>query len=424
MRQQENRQPVTKVAVLRRLRDAELHRIEDERGRRGRRFEHLGLLMALALGCSAALPSLRSVETMTAWLAPSWRRRSRIRRRISDTKLRDALMSIEPEQARGCIHRQVKAEHRRGRLAPTRLPFGVVAIDGKSLGKLPSWDHRDVQRQRPEDGRDYGLARVHRAHLVSSDATVCVDQRPIPGDSNEVGEVLTYARQLVEAYGRTNLFEVVTADAGNTCLALGDYLHGRDLGYVLAIKGPSGDIYQEALSRLSWLEPERCEVSVTERVKGTLVTWRLYRAQLEGGHLGWGHARQLVRVERIVVDAHGKVERVGNRYFVTNLHTGRLAARGWLVLVRMHWRCENEGHWTADVVWNEDRRRKPWTTDPRAVYALSMLRMVALNIVAALRSMTRRSWVPGPPPWGDVVFLVHAVLVTGISQTPETDEGI
>lgn len=424
MRQQENRQPVTKVAVLRRLRDAELHRIEDERGRRGRRFEHLGLLMALALGCSAALPSLRAVETMTAWLAPSWRRRSRIRRRISDTKLRDALMSIEPQQARKCIHRQVKAEHRRGRLAPTRLPFGVVAIDGKGLGKLPSWDHRDVQRQRPKDGCDYGLARVHRAHLVSADATVCVDQRPIPGDSNEVGEVLTYARQLVEAYGRTNLFEVVTADAGNTCLALGDYLHGRDLGYVLAIKGPSGDIYQEAVSRLSWLGPERCEVSITERVKGTLVTWRLYRAQLEGGHLGWSHARQLVRVERIVVDTHGEVERVGNRYFVTNLHTGRLAARGWLALVRMHWRCENEGHWTTDVVWNEDRRRKPWTTDPRAVYALSMLRMVALNIVAALRSMTRRSWVPGPPPWRDIVFLVHAVLVTGISQTPETDEGI
>ena len=422
MRQQ-NRQPVTKVAVLRRVRDAELWRLPDLRGRRGRRFEHMGLLMALALGCAAALPSLRAVETMSACLAPSWRRQSRIRRRISDTKLRDALMAIEPEQARPCIHRQVKAEHRRGRLAPTRLPFGVVAVDGKGLGTLPSWDHLDVQRQRPEDGRDYGLARVHRAHLVSSDATVCVDQRPIPGSSNEVGEVVAFATQMVQAYGRTDLFEVITADAGNTCLALADYIHGQDLGYVLAIKGPSGDIYQEALSRLSWLEQDSCEVSLSERVKGSLVTRRSYRAQLDGGHLGWSHARQLVRVERIVETDEAKVDREGNRYFVTNLPKGRLGAKGWLVLVRMHWRCENEGHWTADVVWNEDRRRKPWTTDPQAVYALSMLRMVALNIVSALRSMTRRSWAPGPPPWQDVVFLVHALLIVGVDMSSEDAEG-
>ena len=76
------------------------------------------------------------------------------------------------------------------------------------------------------------------------------------------------------------------------------------------------------------------------------------------------------------------------------------------------------------MVWNEDRRRKPWTTDPRAVYALSMLRMVALNIVSALRSLTRRSWAPGPPPWQEVVFLVHALLISGITESPETAEGI
>jgi hypothetical protein len=173
------------------------------------------------------------------------------------------------------------------------------------------------------------------------------------------------------------------------------------------------------VSRLSWLASERSEVSVTERVKGSLVTWRLYRAQRGLGHLAWSHARQLVRVERVVETPEGEVASEGNRYFVTNLPSGRLGSRGWLVLVRMHWRCENEGHWTADVVWNEDRRRKPWTTDPRAVYALSMLRMVALNIVAALRSMTRRTWAPGPAPWEDVVMLVRALLVLGPNQASE-----
>jgi hypothetical protein len=420
---QANRQPVTKVAVLRRLRDAGLDQLPDRRALRGRRFEQVGLMMALALGCAAALPSLRAVEAMTASLLASWRRKSSIRGRISDTKLRDALMSVEVDEARQCIHRQVKAEHRRGRLAPSRLPFGVVAVDGKSLGKLPSWDHPDVQRQHPESGHDYGLGRVHRAHLVSSEATVCVDQRPIPGSSNEVGEVLTFAEQLVAAYGRTSLFEVLTADAGNSCLALGDYLDGRGLGYVLAIKTPNGEVYQEALSRLSWLDEERAETAVTERVNGTFVTWRLYRAQLEASELAWRHARQLVRVERTVTSLNGDIESLGNRYFVTNLPTGRLRGTGWLALVRMHWRCENEGHWTADVVWKEDHRRKPWTTDPQAVYALSMLRMVALNIVAALRSMSRASWSPEPPTWQHVVFRVHAMLVT-CQNEPEAEANL
>ena len=56
---QQHRQAVTKAAVLRRLRDAELDRLPDRRGRRGRRHRYLGLMMALALGTVTALRSLR-----------------------------------------------------------------------------------------------------------------------------------------------------------------------------------------------------------------------------------------------------------------------------------------------------------------------------------------------------------------------------
>lgn len=129
MRQQ-NRQAVTKAAVLRRLRDAELERLPDRRGRRGRRHAYLGLVTALALGAVAARRSLRSVEALTDGLTRPVRRRTRIVGRISDTKLRDTLLGLKPEEVRRALHRQVKAEQRRGNLAPTRLPFGVVAIDG------------------------------------------------------------------------------------------------------------------------------------------------------------------------------------------------------------------------------------------------------------------------------------------------------
>ena len=90
-------------------------------------------------------------------------------------------------------------------------------------------------------------------------------------------------------------------------------------------------------------------------------------------------------------DKEGKVTvSIGNRYFVTNLPTGRLQPETLANIVRMHWRCENEGHWTVDAIWKEDAKRTPWTKVQKAVYATSLIRMIALNIVAVLRSMSRR----------------------------------
>jgi len=400
-----NRQAVTKSAVLRRLGDAELDRLPDRRDRRGRRHPYLGLMMALALGAVAALRTLRGVEALTTGLTLPVRRRSRIAGRISDTKLRDTLLGLHPEEVRRALHRQVKAEQRRGNLAPTRLPFGVVAIDGKGLGKLDQWGHPDVQPIRPDGRPPYGLARVHRAHLVSSDATVCLDERPIPGRTNELGAVCSFTEELIGAYRHTELFEVITADAGNTSLKHASLIHGQALGYVLAVKEPSAELHREALRLLGGLAHDEAKTAETRHERGCRITHRLYRVTIRG-FLDWTHARQLVRVERTVEQKSGEVT-VGNRYFVTNLVTGRLGGRGWLTLVRMHWRCENEGHWTADVVWKEDARRTPWIRAPQAVYALSLLRMIALNILAVLRRMSRRSYTSRSIPWREVARLAY-----------------
>jgi len=85
----------------------------------------------------------------------------------------------------------------------------------------------------------------------------------------------------------------------------------------------------------------------------------------------------------------------GNRYFVSNLPFNRLNDRQWLKALRAYWRVENESNWVADVFWHEDARRTPWTTTPEAIYVMSALRMLAMNIVSALRAMCRQ---PGLPP--------------------------
>lgn len=286
-----------------------------------------------------------------------------------------------------------------------------MAIDGKGVGKLGSWDHPDVQKVAPKGAPPYGLARTHRAHLVSSAATVCLDVRPIPGDTNEVGAVRAFLEELVETYAKTSLFELVTADAGNCSEQVARWLHDHQLGYFLAIKGPQGDIHALALQELGGRPATAAECETTERARGKRITHRLYRLQLEGGYLEWTHARQLIRVERVVADPEtGDVESEGNRFFVTNLVKGKLKSEGWLTLSRIHWRCENEGHWTSDVFWHEDARRTPWTTKPEAVYALAALRMIAQNILAMFRRMTRRTWDPRPPRWQELIDLVRALL--------------
>jgi len=249
-------------------------------------------MMALALGAVAALRSLRAVEALTAGLNLDVRRRSKIMGRFSDTKLRDTLLGLRPKEVRWALHHQVKAEHRRGNLVPTRLPFGVVAIDGKWLSKLDEWGHPDVQPVRPEGKPPYGLARVHRAHLVSSDATVCVDERPIPGRTNELGAVCVFTKELITAYRRTELFEVITADAGNCSLKHASLIHGHNLGYVLAIKEPAGELYREALRQLADLGTNQAEVSETRQEKGTRITHRLFRVTIRG-FLDWTHALAL-----------------------------------------------------------------------------------------------------------------------------------
>jgi len=418
---QQNRQPATKVGVLKRIRDSEVSDLPDRRGHQGRRYEFPSLINALILGIVCAMRALRDVERLSASLSASVRRKVGIGQRYSDTKLRDTLLSLDPSEVRQRLHRQVKAEHRRGNLVPVRLPISVAALDGKGLGKLDSWDHSDVQKVSPKDQMPYGLARVHRVHLVSSKATVCIDQRPIPGDTNEIGAVCDTTRELIETYKHTNLFEAITADAGNSSVEHATLIHTANLGYVLAIKANNGDIFQEALRLLANLNGEEAERTQVRREKGATVTHRLWRITLPAGYLRWTHSRQLVRVQR-VVEKTGKEPEVGDRYFVTNFVPGRLNGAQWLTLVRMHWRCENDGHWTADVVWKEDARRTPWCRVPAAVYALSMLRMIGLNILAVLRSQSRREWDSRPVPWKDVVEAVRfALLVPAISVSERFD---
>ena len=107
-----------------------------------------------------------------------------------------------------CLHRLVKAEHRRGNLEATRLPWGA-----KNVATLHWLDMLRVLKLEPdkttveqgttlfarryplaqvctrENGAPYALMRVHTVTLISAEAAVCVHQRPSAGHTNESGSM-------------------------------------------------------------------------------------------------------------------------------------------------------------------------------------------------------------------------------------------
>lgn len=63
---------------------------------------------------------------------------------------------------------------------------------------------------------------------------------------------------------------------------------------------------------LTDLGPDQAETRETRWINGVRTTYRLYRVTIRG-FLGWTHARQLVRVERMVEAKNGDVPAVALR---------------------------------------------------------------------------------------------------------------
>ncbi|MBK8997935.1 MAG: transposase family protein [Myxococcales bacterium] len=76
-----------------------LDEVCDPRDPGGRRWQLGRLLASALLGLVAGSRSLREVEQLTAELTPAVRAKLGIPRRVPDTTLRDALSSLEPDDA-------------------------------------------------------------------------------------------------------------------------------------------------------------------------------------------------------------------------------------------------------------------------------------------------------------------------------------
>jgi hypothetical protein len=405
------------------------------------------LLTALVTAMVTKARSLRAVEQRTAQLVRKLGSWLGVSRRIADNTFTKILPRLPLADLVACLHRLVKAEHRRGNLKPTRLAGGAVAIDGKNTATLHWHDlcrvlelepttataavvkaqlaatYPAAQLCEPQDGAPYALMRVHTVTLISADAAPCIHLRPIEGATNELGAMPALLAELARDYGRTGLFHLVTTDAGNTACGLMGQVINHGWEYCAQIKSEHGDLYQEAERVLGPRRRARAAASYTDTENGELCTYHFWRYDLEdAGWLDWTHARQLLRVERLAEKPQTSTRTVGNRYYVTSLVPDELGPKAALSTTRAHWRCEEETHWTADAELGEDRRRLAWSRHPHGVLAVMAIRMMALAILAVARRLSRLGYTRETPTWHQVAEHFLLSLCGSVLETAAFDD--
>jgi predicted transposase YbfD/YdcC len=441
------RQAATPNGLQRRLRDLQLDKVHDPRRQANLDYPLPTLLCGLIAAMVSGASALRHVEQRTGQMAKKLGGWMGLVKRVADNTFSTLLARLFVTDLLGRLHSLVKAEQRRGNLKPKVLPVGTVAIDGKNVATLrwhdlcrvleldqiaASVDNvRELLTQRfpqvqlcvPKEGKPYALARVHTVTLISSSAAQCVHQRPIPGCTNEIGAMPELLEELHRAYQHSSLVAMVTTDAGNTSLAVAGKIVGYGWDYFCQIKSELGEIYREASRALKNKRAHQADANVSEHRDGKNVTYRLWCYDLEGeGWLDWTSARQLVRVQRTVVDrATGNEESIGNRYYVASKTPTELGPQSCLTISRRHWRCENETHWSADVALAEDQRRLSMSRHPNGVFVVGVLRMIALNILAIARKLSRIGTSEQTPSWKQVVEHFFLVLCESILETEAFD---
>ena len=145
----------------------------DPRDRRGRGYTWKSLFVANLIGMMLCARSLRALEEISQDFGGLARALGVPAKKVGRWALGNFLQLANPNDLLDRLHELMRYEVRNKSLAPSGLPFGVVAVDGKQDRRKLKECYTDfVQWVRPNDGAPYGLHRVIRAALVSSSIPV------------------------------------------------------------------------------------------------------------------------------------------------------------------------------------------------------------------------------------------------------------
>ena len=303
-----------------------------------------------------------------------------------------------------------KAQRRRA-LESAELPFGVVSLDGKAFS-IPSCDDWVAQRQtQGEDGALVGIVRTVTATLTSCDARPIIDVTPIPAPTNEMGIFEHALTSLCAAYDGSDLFRLVTYDAGACSAHNATLVRQHDLHYLFGLTASQPTLFEEAKHGLGPRKSAEADASSQDFERGTLVVRRLFIGEVTVDYDGWTHLRTLLRVQTDVFDREtGEQKSSDERYLMSCLPSLRLTPQHWLLVFRRHWGVETS-HQILDTAFAEDDH--PWIeANPRAALVVALLRRIAYTLLALFRSVTQRTDARRAVPWKTLMSELAFALVT------------
>lgn len=366
--------------------------LKDYRYRSNREWNFGYVLEVLLAGALSGCKTLREVETLSELYAE----------RIPDTTLHDMLVQIMPEGLRAELAMGVKQALREHELPKDEFPVRITAIDGKYNFNtdMPVNEFSEVI-EGGGNGEQYRHMSL-RAMYVSSVTKLYLGQHEIESKGSETRALIEFVDQLQSAYGRTDLLDVISVDAGIVSKANAQELIDRGLGYIMALKGSQSKLFAIARDVLKDAPPN---LTSEEIYNGKQVTRKLTRA-LSPVIESWSHSQELWRIETIVAGPSGADTSIDVRYFITSVAPARLSNKQVLSAIRMHWGIENNANWCFDVLWQEDSA--PWTS--RAMVLVAHLRMMAYNIINRLKTRRLKAQQNRALAWKDLFrYFEHAL---------------
>lgn len=359
---------------------------------------------------AAGVPTLREVESL---LKDSSNRRSLgVQGCPSDTCLDRTIRMIAPGELLPIIAKQIRTAHRSKQLPiDPSLGISLVAIDGKVLKTGKTQFHPEAQAQGTNgEGPPYVL-RVLRAMLTSTEIKPQIGQWLVPAATNEMGVFRPFMESLFQEYGRTNLIECVTVDAGFTHKEDLEWLNQKGVGFIASLKSNQPKLLEGLQLFLGSGEAEPPEgwEGVFETVDpGRRVTRYFARTpKINTWHPEWGFLRGGWRIRQRV--EHGGKVTWEDRYYVTNLPWNRLNAARAVKAVVSHWGIENCGNWTLDVHWGEDQGA--WIQSETGIEVCAVLRILAYNLIRTLRHRVLRSSARNPLPYRRLFDLIRMAIL-------------
>jgi len=393
-----------------RMPEAGLDHVADRRRQSSIKWSLATILEATVVAMVAGCKSLTQLESLTEDMSLAARRLLKVKRRIPDTTARQVLVGVEPDALRDAIRRQIKAAHRRKSLKPVGLPFGVVSMDGKFVTVPPDRESRYVQVRNQEKSSEYGLIGTVTATLISSKAKVCLDTLPIEATWGEESRFPYILGDLLDAYGKLDLFRLVVYDAGACSRVNARETQEQGLHYLFRVKeGKQPKLFAAAERQMGSRPLERAEAITEERYQGKQVRRSVYSTEDAVTWPHWTGQRTVIRIRCDRLEDDGQVLSSEDRYYVTDLAPDALTPEQWITVTRGHWAVENNCHHTWDAAMEEDDRR--WiVSEPQGALAIMLLRRIAYNILTLFRGVTLRS--PKLTPWRDLFRWFYNALLT------------